>query len=80
MYDNEKPKMSGRNGRTGSQRRYSRGPKQRLLSNVELRFVYEGELKGKWFTLTDAAFNTLPIFPNEEFRVIRLEFRDVSEL
>ncbi len=38
------------------------------------------ELKGQWFSLNTAVLGSYPILPNEEFRVIRLEVRDISEL
>ena len=63
----------GRRGKT-------KNPRQRLLSDAEVRFVYEGELKGQWFSVAQAMIGSLPVLPNEEFRVIRLEIRDVSDL
>lgn len=78
MYDGEPHRQ--KHNRTEGKRGQSRAPKERLLSDVEVRFVYEGELKGDWFSLNVAVLGCYPILPNEEYQVIRLEVRDISEL
>lgn len=79
MIDSGIPKKKSHN-RTDGKKRVNRLPKQRLLSNIEIRFVYEGELVGEWFSISDAGYGTSIIIPNEKFNVIRLEYRDTSEL
>ena len=79
VHDDGRPRRQAHN-RTDSKRGYTKNPRQRLLSDAEVRFVYEGELKGEWFSAARAMAEGLPILPNEEYRVIRLEIRDVSDL
>lgn len=69
-----------KHNRTEGKRGQTKAPKERLLSDAEVRFVYEGELKGQWFSLNEAVLGSYPMLPNDEYRVIRLEVRDISEL
>lgn len=78
MHDGEPHRQ--KHNRTGGKRGKTSAPKERLLSDAEVRFVYEGELKGDWFSLNVAVLGSYPVLPNEEYRVIRLEVRDISEL
>jgi hypothetical protein len=63
---------------------HSRGSRERRLdahgngkqtfSDIEVRFVYESELKGQWFSVVEAF--ELPVYPNPDHVVVRIEFRD----
>lgn len=48
----------------------------RVLDSIEYRFVYEGEIKGFWYPIDVEAFGR----PAADRPVIRLEFRDKSDL
>jgi hypothetical protein len=40
--------------------------------------VYENELKGTWFSVVDAF--ELPVYPNPDHVVTRIEFRDRGDV
>jgi hypothetical protein len=50
------------------------------VADIQVRFVYEQDLRGTWFSLIEALDRFLPVLPNEEHQVTRIEFRDLSEL
>ena len=47
------------------------------LFRSEVRFVYENELKGQWFSVVEAF--ELPVYPNPDHVVVRIEFRDKGD-
>lgn len=79
MLDSGRPHPQ-RHNRTEAKAKANRLPKERLLPDIEIRFVYAGELKGTWFSLAEAMARSLPILPHPDYRVIRAEVRDKSEL
>lgn len=75
MIDSGRPR-----GQRHSRNNPDHAPRVRQLSGIQARFVYEGELRGTWFPVSEALARSLPILPNPEFRVVRVEFRDTSDL
>lgn len=73
MIDDREPRRA-RHKYGKSQRRHARGEERPLSQDVQVRFVYEHDLKGEWFRVADAL--DLPVYPHPEHMVIRLEFRD----
>jgi hypothetical protein len=81
LTDKETPRTI-RQGLDKSKRKGNKGRVLPELINVQARFIYEGELRGEWFPLS-AVFawqQGLPITPNPEFKVIRLEFVDRTNI
>jgi hypothetical protein len=79
LTDSRRPRPQKHN-HSAAKTRANKPPRERLLSDAEVRFVYEGELKGMWFSMAEAVARSLPVLPHPEFRVIRMEFRDRSDL
>lgn len=73
LADGREPRR-GKPKRSQHQRRQAAGREQSLSQQVQVRFVYEGELKGEWFRVADALH--IPVYPHPGHTVIRLEFRD----
>lgn len=79
LEDDSRPRRIRHNRTTGKRGR-TKPPKEHLFSNIEVRFVYENELVGEWFSLKEVMERDVPVLPNPEFRVIRIQFKDVSEI
>jgi hypothetical protein len=72
--DRGRPRKPPHNRPTPARRR------ERRVADIQVRFVYEQDLRGTWFSLIEALDRFLPVLPNEEHQVTRIEFRDLSEL
>ena len=64
----KKPNSAKRAGARGE------GGQKQLSDDTQVRFVYENELKGEWFSVKEAIH--LPVYPNPDHTVVRIEFRD----
>lgn len=62
MLDSGRPHPQ-RHNRTEAKAKANRLPKERLLPDIEIRFVYAGELKGTWFSLAEAMVPAHPAPP-----------------
>lgn len=51
--------------------------KYRKFRSIQIRYVYENNLVGEWFYLSEVW--ELPVLPNEHHKVAGLQFRDREE-